>query len=127
MLTGSCLCQGVTHSLGGLLRPSVACHCTQCRKTSGHYMSATQFGLDLLTITRDETLVWCQSSEKAQRGFCDRCGPSVFWRHEEDDSAVRVMSGTPDGPTGLKTEKHIYVADKGDYYDIADGLPQREN
>jgi hypothetical protein len=27
-------------------------------------------------------------------------------------------------PTGTHIEKHIFVADKGDYYDITDGLPQ---
>ncbi len=34
--------------------------------------------------------------------------------------------GALDEPTGLKLKKHIFVADKGDYYDIADGLPQKE-
>jgi hypothetical protein len=32
--------------------------------------------------------------------------------------------GTIDGATGLRLQRHIFVADKGDYYDIADGLPQ---
>lgn len=34
--------------------------------------------------------------------------------------------GAIDGPTGLKLQKHIFVADNGDYYEIADGVPQRE-
>jgi hypothetical protein len=34
--------------------------------------------------------------------------------------------GAFEGPTGTQLEKHIFVADKGDYYDIADGLPQHE-
>jgi hypothetical protein len=34
--------------------------------------------------------------------------------------------GAFDGPTGTKLTKHIFVADKGDYYDIADGLPQNQ-
>ena len=33
-------------------------------------------------------------------------------------------AGTLDGPTGLHLQRHIFVADKGDYYDNADGLPQ---
>jgi len=28
------------------------------------------------------------------------------------------------GPTETNANLHIYVADKGDYYEIADGLPQ---
>ena len=34
--------------------------------------------------------------------------------------------GVIDGPTGFELQKHIFVADKGDYYKIADNLPQRE-
>jgi len=127
MLKGSCLCAGVTYTLTGPLRPSVACHCTQCRKTSGHYVSATQVAPGQLSITSDETLVWYPSSEKAERGFCNRCGASLFWRHQDDNGAVSVMSGTIDGATGMNTEKHIFVADKGDYYQIADDVQQREN
>ncbi|MCF2871304.1 GFA family protein [Octadecabacter sp. G9-8] len=124
MKTGSCLCGGVAYTLTGELRPSVACHCVQCRKTSGHHVSATQVNPDQLQFTSDATLAWFQSSPKAQRGFCNHCGSSLFWRHEDDGGRVSVMSGTIDGATGLHTDKHIYVADKGDYYEIADGLPQ---
>lgn len=124
MIRGSCLCGGVRYELSGDLRNSVACHCVQCRKTSGHYVSATQVGPEQMHITHGETLTWFQSSPQAQRGFCNRCGSSLFWRHEIDNGAVSVMSGTLDGATGITTEKHIFVADKGDYYNIADDVPQ---
>lgn len=123
---GSCLCGGVRYTLTGPLRNSVACHCVQCRKTSGHYVSATQVGPDRFEITSAETLSWYASSPEAERGFCNRCGSSLFWRCVADRGAVSVMSGTLDGATGVQTEKHIFVADKGDYYDIADGVPQQE-
>ncbi|WP_370400061.1 GFA family protein [Sulfitobacter sp. JB4-11] len=126
MHTGSCLCGGVTYTLTGPLRDSVACHCLQCRKTSGHHVSATQVGPDQLTLTKDDTLRWYQSSPQAQRGFCATCGSSLFWRHADDNGATSIMSGTLDGATGITTEKHIFVADKGDYYEIADNLPQHD-
>ncbi len=37
---------------------------------------------------------------------------------------LSIFAGTIDGATGLRTAGHIFVADKGDYYDISDGLPQ---
>jgi hypothetical protein len=126
MINGSCLCGGVTFALTGPLRNSVACHCVQCRKTSGHYVSATQVDAGNLTLTADDTLQWYRSSPEAERGFCNACGSSLFWRHQADDGATSVMSGTLDAPTGIITEKHIYVADKGDYYTLADGLPQHD-
>ena len=127
MLNGSCLCGVVAFKLTGTIRNSVACHCTQCRKTSGHYVSATQVGPEQLEITNDDNLTWYRSSPDAQRGFCSRCGSSLFWRHAGDKGAVSIMSGTLDGATGITTEKHIFVADKGDYYEIADDVPQKEN
>lgn len=125
-VNGSCLCGGVTFELIGPLRNSVACHCLQCRKTSGHYVSATQVEAGHLKITQDDTLTWYRSSLPAERGFCNRCGSSLFWRHDDDNGATSVMSGTLDGDTGITTEKHIFVADKGDYYTIADGTPQHD-
>ncbi|PLS20046.1 GFA family protein [Neptunicoccus cionae] len=125
MKTGSCLCGAVTFEVSGDLRPSVACHCTQCRKTSGHYWSATQVPSDRLTLTRSDGLQWYQSSPTARRGFCSVCGSSLFWEMD-GEGATSIGTGTLDGDTGLHTEKHIFVADKGDYYEIADGLPQKE-
>ena len=47
----------------------------------------------------------------------------MFWRAiGRGDTDVAL--GCIDAPTGLRLERHIWVADKGDYYDIADGLPQ---
>lgn len=123
MHTGSCECGAVAFELKGELRPAVACHCTQCRKTSGHHWSATQVEDFNLTITKDEGLKWYNSSEKARRGFCEHCGSSLFWEMN-GEGATSVSAGALDGVSGLKTVKHIFVADKGDYYDIVDGVPQ---
>ena len=41
------------------------------------------------------------------------------------DDKIAVAMGAFDKPTGTTIGMHIYVADKGDYYDITDGLPQR--
>ena len=50
---GGCLCGAVTYELAGELRPVVACHCNQCRKTSGHYVAATQVPSSRARITGD--------------------------------------------------------------------------
>jgi hypothetical protein len=117
MKTGSCLCGGVTYELTGPLRDIIACHCTQCRKTSGHYWAATRVANDGLNITRSDTLAWFLSSPAARRGFCTTCGSSLFWQTDGQDT-TSIGAGTIDGATGLPTSKHIFVADKGDYYDI---------
>lgn len=117
--SGSCLCGAITFHSEGPWRPSVACHCTQCRKTSGHFWSASQVPTETLVIHGQEHLTWFQSSQDARRGFCSGCGASLFWE-KDGEGMTSVGSGTLDGPTGLTTAKHIYVEDKGDYYAIPD-------
>ena len=54
---------------------------------------------------------------------CGTCGASLFWEPLFHDWTAVAM-GAFDGSTRTRLTLHIFVADKGDYYDIADGLPQ---
>jgi hypothetical protein len=49
----------------------------------------------------------------------------LFWKHKDLDS-ISIMAGSFDTPSDLAGESHIFVGDKGDYYEICDGLPQIE-
>ena len=123
--SGSCQCGGVHFEISGDLRPVIYCHCSQCRKMSGHYVAATGCDTDKLSIQSDATLTWYRTSDTAQRGFCAVCGSSLFWKPDSDDH-MGIFAGALDVPSGLTAGRHIFVADKADYYDIADGLPQHE-
>ncbi|PWE29322.1 aldehyde-activating protein [Maritimibacter sp. 55A14] len=125
MLTGGCLCGAVRFAIEGPAPPPLACHCSQCRKQSGHVWAATDCPREALTVDGAEALNWYRSSESAERGFCRVCGSFLFWR---GDGATRVdvAMGALDAPTGLTLAGHIWTADKGDYYDIADGIPQQK-
>lgn len=117
--TGRCLCGAITFR--GTWGPDAphACHCGQCRRWSGHIWA----GIDATQLTIDGPLRWYQSSDSARRGFCPDCGSSLFWQAHGAER-TSVAPGAVDAPTGLSLAGHIYVADKGDYYDLNDGLPQ---
>lgn len=66
-------------------------------------------------------MTWYKSSETARRGFCGTCGSNLFW--DGTGKNLSIFAGTLDGKTGLKMIGHIFCADKGDYYEIGDGLP----
>lgn len=121
--TGGCLCGAVRYEVRGPLRPIVACHCTQCRKQTGHFMASTACRRADFALTREDGLRWYQSSASARRGFCAECGSVLFWEGEGKDY-ISIAAGSIDGRSGLKIAQHIFVADKGDYYAIEDGLPQ---
>lgn len=121
--TGGCLCGAVRYQVNGPMRPVVYCHCSQCRKTSGHFVAASACdGADLEIIAND-SLRWYESSPRAQRGFCSACGGNLFWR-PVDGEHVSIMAGTIDPPTGVTAIAHICVDDASDYHAITDSLPQ---
>ena len=125
MHKGSCVCGAVRFEVEGELEGPDACHCTQCRRQSGHYFASTNVPRDALRIEGEENVTWFRSSEKVRRGFCATCGSVLFWDPIGRD-ITSVAMGAFDKPTGTKLAIHIFVADKGDYYDIADGLPQNQ-
>ena len=94
-----------------------------CRKWSGHFWAAADVPQSAVTIHGADKVTWFRSSEKVQRGFCSTCGSSLFFKPVYKDW-IGVALGALDSPTEVKLQKHIFVADKGDYYEIADGVPQ---
>jgi hypothetical protein len=99
-----------------------ACHCRACRKHSGHFFVSTDAPRAAVTVRGAENVRWFHSSTKVRRGFCSTCGSILFWDPIEK-AFIGVAMGAFDGPTETKLRIHVHVAEKGDYYDITDGLP----
>jgi len=123
MLRGSCLCGAITFTASDTARDPAACHCGQCRKQSGHHWASVQVMDDVLSIKGAPR--WYAASDAAKRGFCGTCGSFLFWKGAGDPD-TGVSLGALDGPTGLRLERHIFTEDKGDYYEIPNGVPQEE-
>ena len=77
--TGHCLCGAIrfrgtyddSHDLQ-------ACHCSQCRRWSGHVWAAIL--PSSLEISGNPK--WYRASDFARRGFCADCGSSLFWQRD---------------------------------------------
>lgn len=119
---GACLCGAITYRVEGPVKGVAVCHCSQCRRQSGHCWASAYTHTCHVQI--HGVVRWYASSEAAQRGFCPTCGAALFWRRNGEETLAFSL-GSLDGPTRLSLQKHIFVADKGDYYDIGDGVPQR--
>ena len=129
-LTGACLCGAVAFEFAADKKDVIACHCGQCRRWSGNYWTSINAPFESLEITKGEkNLRWFRSSNFARRGFCKECGSALFWHGDKldtDKHRIAIAAGAISAPTGLHVGEHIFVADKGDYYEIADGLPQKD-
>ncbi|NLS05101.1 GFA family protein [Rhizobium sp. P32RR-XVIII] len=121
--TGGCGCGAVRFRSRNEPGPVVGCHCSQCRRQTGLYYASCDVPLDGLTIEGESAIRWYRSSETAERGFCVNCGSALFWQRK-GSPMVSVMAGAFDQPSGLAFGYHIYCADKADFYQINDDVPQ---
>ena len=121
-MRGRCLCGAVRFETEAVPTGPSACHCVECRRQSGHVWAAASVPADAMRI-EGGTLRWFAASEHAERGFCGACGSFLFMR-ARGSGEMDVALGALDGPTGLRLERHIWVSEQGDYYAIADGVPQ---
>jgi len=122
VITGGCLCGGVRYEVRGPLRNVIACHCTQCRRTSGHFVAATACRRAAFTLAKSATLKWYVAVPGYRRGFCSECGSSLFFE-QVGGERVSIAAGSLDAPQGLRIAAHIFASEAGDYYRIDDGAP----
>jgi hypothetical protein len=122
VITGGCQCGGVRYAVQGKLRDVIACHCVQCRRTSGHFVAATACRRRAFTLVKSDSLKWYTAVPGFRRGFCDQCGSSLFFE-EEGGERISIAAGSLDEPQGLKIAAHIFVCEAGDYYEIDTSAP----
>ena len=79
-LKASCLCGGIQLRTHGYHRDVENCHCIQCMKTHGNYAAYTNVQEQNVKFFKKTTLKWFRSSKKAKRGFCRKCGASLFFK-----------------------------------------------
>lgn len=116
---GRCYCRQVTFTVTGALRNVLYCHCSQCRKLSGHIFAASAAPLDNITIKGD--VKWFQSSPGYRRGTCPNCATPLFWQ-DMSSPTLSIIAGAFDDEVELTAEAHIFCADKAGYYEINDTL-----
>jgi hypothetical protein len=121
-ITGGCLCGGVRYAVRGTLRDIIACHCAQCRRTSGHFVTATACRREHFSLTRQDSLQWYSAVPGYRRGFCNVCGSSLFFE-ESGKERVSIAAGSLDAPQGLSIAAHIFTAEAGDYYTLDPQIP----
>ena len=119
----SCLCGGIQLKTKGPLRHVSNCHCRQCMKTHGNYAAYTKALEKDIKFIKKRTLKWFKSSKKARRGFCNKCGASIFFKFLGSDG-ISIAAGMFQNPTKLKTTINIFVKGKLDYYQLDNKLPK---
>ena len=114
---GRCVCGSVRFSLPRAPQDAYMCHCKQCRRWSG---GAGIIGVEtrVEAIESGDTLCWHKTSARYERGFCGKCGASLFWRMVDSGDIREVCAGALEDDSGLRLREHIYIDDKPAYYQM---------
>ena len=122
-LKASCLCGGIQFRTKGYHRNIQNCHCVQCMKTHGHHAAYTNVEERNVKFFKKRTLKWFKSSKRAKRGFCNKCGASLFFKII-GGKTISIAAGMFDRPIKLKTTMNIFVKGKSDYYKLDSRIPK---
>lgn len=113
--TGRCMCGAVTYTAS--LEPTVsACHCGMCRRwAGGPFLTA---GPAEVEFAGRENMTVIESSAWAERGFCNKCGSSLFYRLTGGRYAgvTHVGFGTLDDQSGFEMVREWFCDLKPDAY-----------
>lgn len=126
---GRCLCGDVQFSARLPSRWVAHCHCTMCQRNSGSAF-VTWVGLDETQCRIEDPhdrLRWYESSAGAQRGFCSRCGSTLFFRSERWRGELHATLANFDGPVDRLPQAHVFWDTHVDWVklDGDDGLPRK--
>jgi hypothetical protein len=126
---GGCLCGDVRFSARLPSKWVAHCHCSLCRRSAGAAF-VTWVGLEDRAVEVDDghgRLAWYASSARGERGFCRRCGSTLFFRSPRWPGELHVTLANFDGPVDKVPQVHVFwdthVAWAG--VDPNDGLPRK--
>lgn len=113
-ISGGCLCGAVTFAADVASRSVDACHCAMCRRwVGGPFLGLAHVGP--VRFAGTEHIGVHKSSEWAERGFCRRCGTSLYWRLSGTQE-YSFCAGTLDDQSALELTTEIFIDEKPAYY-----------
>ena len=121
---GGCMCGNIRYHVKGPVLGAEYCHCGQCQTQSGApAMAFADFNTSNVSWSGAEMKEYA-SSEHGRRGFCPECGSNLTWQSTNYPDMITLTLTSLDDPNLIAPQKHIYTADKVDWFDIKDQLPQ---
>jgi len=121
---GGCLCGAVTFTATLPSKWCGHCHCTLCRKAHGAgYVTWVGFE-EAQVSTNDDAgqLAWYESSPGAERGFCQQCGSTMFFKSERWAGELHIAVGGLDGELDRQPAANVFFDAHVDWMPIDHSL-----
>ncbi len=123
---GKCLCGAVrfrfVEPLGGVAH----CHCSMCREAHGapFVTWVVTFAERFEIVAGRDDLHWHASSQEAERGFCGRCGSTMFFRSSLCPGEIHVTRANVDTDLSLDPGSHVFWDEHVSWIEADASLPR---
>lgn len=121
-LRGHCLCGEIAFVVEHPPFEVTHCYCSMCRRHSGA-------ALQTFAAFPTEAILWTgrpatfRSSTWATRGFCSRCGSSLFLDYDDQADTTWLTAGAFDDPDRLTPGLHWCLEDRVRWMPYDPNLP----
>ena len=118
-LKGCCACGNVNYTITDKPLFTQACHCKDCKKSTGSsfVIHTMVFEEDLIVDGEVSSTELPTGSGKGYRAyFCVNCGVYLYCKYNISVGRVAIRTATLNNP--IVPEAHIYVKDKDPWIDI---------
>ena len=125
---GECFCGQLKFEFDGPSLWCAHCHCTMCRRSHGApYVTWVGVGEDRFRLTLDSTLRWFESSADAKRGFCERCGSTLFFASSRWPGEIHIARAAFPGDIDRQPQCHAYWESHVGWSNVDDNLKRKES
>jgi hypothetical protein len=124
---GQCLCGAVAFTATLPSKWVAHCHCTLCQRAHGAAF-VTWVGMESVKVAvsaGDGALAWFDSPGGGRRGFCKRCGSSMFFKADAWPGELHIARALFAEPIDREPQAHVYYDTHVPWVSVADDLPKK--
>ena len=123
---GRCLCRGIRFEVRPPTLFVAHCHCRWCREAHGAaYVTWVGAALERFRLLEGaELLEWYRSTPHSRRGFCRRCGTTLFFSSELAAGEMHVTRASLPGDIDRSPQLHCFFDQHAAWASVGDGLPR---
>lgn len=114
---GCCLCGAVKFTVKNMKNSVEACHCAMCRRWGGGPLMCVECNAGVTFEGRENISVY-NSSDWAERGFCNKCGSHLFYRLKASNQ-YQIPVGLFDSQQNFHFDLQVFTDKKPTFYSFA--------
>ena len=126
---GRCLCRGLRYAIRPPTLFVAHCHCRWCREAHGAaYVTWVGAAVERFELLDGQDLLgWYQSTAQSRRGFCRRCGTTLFFSTQLAPGEIHVTRASLPGEIDRRPELHCFFDQHADWTSVGDELPRYDS